>query len=119
MPPSDLRLVARHWFDQFRACGPDVVELLHDGHPTACVGNVALGYVAAYRAHVNVGFFIGAALADPSDLLQGTGRYMRHVKVRPDRPWDDPALAHLIAVAYKDLKDRLAAVRAAHHPEQT
>ena len=32
----DLALIAREWFLQMRGCGPDVTELLHDGHPTAC-----------------------------------------------------------------------------------
>ncbi|MEI9965905.1 MAG: DUF1801 domain-containing protein [Caulobacteraceae bacterium] len=53
---------------------------MHDGHPTACVGDAAFAYVDAFRAHVNVGFFHGAALDDPAGLLEGTGKRMRHVK---------------------------------------
>lgn len=82
-PPSELRSTARTWFEVMRSCGSDVVELLHDGHPTACVNDAAFGYVNALRAHVNVGFFLGTSLSDPAGLLQGTGRFMRHVKVRP------------------------------------
>ena len=107
--PSALQLIARRWFGQFRACGTDVVELLHDGHPTACIGNLALGYVAAYRAHVNIGFFLGATLPDPNGLLQGTGRFMRHAKIQPGRAVDEDALTRLIAHAYTDLKGRFAA----------
>jgi hypothetical protein len=39
---------------------------MHDGCPTACVGDAAFGYVAAFRDHVNVGFFFGALLQDPA-----------------------------------------------------
>lgn len=59
--PFELRSVARKWFEEMRACGPDVVELLHDGHPTACVEGAAFGYVNAFKAHVNVGFFSAQA----------------------------------------------------------
>jgi len=106
--PAHLRLAASQWFEEMRACGPDVTELLHDGHPTCCVEGVALGYVNAFSAHVNVGFFLGATLDDPAQLLQGTGRFMRHVKVQPDAPLNEAALRALIACAYADLKAKLA-----------
>ncbi|MCB9518451.1 MAG: DUF1801 domain-containing protein [Gemmatimonadales bacterium] len=64
-----------------RACGDDVTELLHDGHPTACVGDAAFGYVNVFTAHVNVGFFHGADLDDPAHLLEGTGRRMARSQV--------------------------------------
>src|SRR5690348_8317700 len=81
---GDLGVIAQRWFEIMRACGDDVRELLHDGHPTACVGDAAFAYVNAFRDHVNVGFFRGAEIADPEDLLEGTGKFMRHVKLRPD-----------------------------------
>jgi hypothetical protein len=96
-----------------RERGDDVRELLHDGHPTACVGDAAFGYVNAFTnaftVHVNVGFFRGADLADPAQLLEGTGKYMRHVKLRPEREVDALALTELIATAYADMKGRLGA----------
>lgn len=82
-------------------------ELLHDGHPTACVGDAAFGYVNAFRAHVNVGFFLGAELADRDGLLEGTGKFMRHVKLRPGHSVDAPALTRLIESAYEDMKRRV------------
>ncbi|MFD1612858.1 DUF1801 domain-containing protein [Sphingomonas tabacisoli] len=106
-----LRQLAKEWFDRMRACGPDVRELLHDGHPTACVEDAAFGYVNAFTAHVNVGFFHGADLPDPQRLLQGSGKRMRHVKLRWGEPFDDRALADLIAAAYRDIRVRLAAQR--------
>lgn len=105
--PADLGVIARRWFQIMRDCGDDVRELLHDGHPTACVGDAAFGYVNAFTAHVNVGFFRGAELADPTGLLQGTGRFMRHVKLRPDRDVDGAALTRLIETAYSDMRRRL------------
>lgn len=106
---GELGAIARRWFEVMRACGGDVRELLHDGHPTACVEQAAFGYVNAFTAHVNVGFFRGAELADPGGLLEGTGRFMRHVKLRPDGDLNTAALAQLIETAYADMKARLKA----------
>jgi hypothetical protein len=104
---SELGSIAQHWFAVIRDCGDDVRELLHDGHPTACVANAVFAYVNAFKAHVNVGFFRGAELTDPVGLLEGTGKYMRHVKLRPDRAIDAMALINLIESAYTDMKQRL------------
>ena len=104
---DELGAIARRWFDVMRGCGGDVRELLHDGHPTACVGSAAFCYVNAFTAHVNVGFFLGAELDDPRGLLEGTGKFMRHVKVRAGTPVDEAALAALIELAYADMKGRV------------
>lgn len=103
----ELGTIARRWFEAMRACGPDVRELLHDGHPTACIGDSAFGYVNAFTSHVNVGFFRGAELADPDGLLEGTGRFMRHVKLRPGVAVDEAALRGLIVAAHADMRRRL------------
>jgi hypothetical protein len=105
---NELGTIARRWFDVMRGCGDDVRELLHDGHPTACVGDAAFAYVNAFNDHVNVGFFRGAEITDPQQLLEGTGRLMRHVKLRPHREIDVAALTELIETAYADMKRRIA-----------
>jgi len=105
--PGALGTIAQRWFEVMRCSGDDVRELLHDGHPTACVGDAAFAYVNAFRAHVNVGFFRGAEIADPARLLEGTGRFMRHVKLRSGNDVDAAALMTLIATAYADMKERL------------
>jgi hypothetical protein len=102
-----LGAIAQRWFDVMRDCGDDVREVLHDGCPTACVGDAAFAYVNAFTAHVNAGFFHGAELADPAGLLEGAGKFMRHVKLRPDRDVDAAALERLIVTAYIDMKGRL------------
>ena len=82
-------------------------ELLHDGHPTACVADAAFAYVNVFRAHVNVGFFRGAEIADPKGLLEGTGKFMRHAKLRPGSHVDVRAMTQLIAAAYVDMRARV------------
>jgi hypothetical protein len=106
---GELQAIAQRWFEVMRDCGDDVRELLHDGHPTACVDDAAFAYVNAFKAHVNVGFFRGAEIADPGGLMEGTGKFMRHVKLRPEHDVDAKTLIKLIETAYTDMKARLIA----------
>jgi hypothetical protein len=104
---GELGSIAQEWFEVMRNCGDEVRELLHDGCPTACLGDAPFGYVGVYTAHVNVGFFHGAALPDPARLLQGNGRFMRHVKLKPGAPTNAAALHRLIETAWEDIKARV------------
>jgi hypothetical protein len=105
--PGELGAIAHKWFELMRSCGDEVRELLHDGCPVACLGDVPFAYVNVFTAHVNAGFFQGAALPDPAHLLQGAGKAMRHVKLRPETATDAAALTTLIEAAYADIKFRL------------
>jgi hypothetical protein len=105
--PDDLGAIARQWFAVMRKCGNDVREVLHDDQPTACIDDAAFAYVDAFTAHVNVGFFRGAELNDPAGLLEGTGKYMRHVKLRPGMKAHAAALNRLIESAYADMRQRV------------
>lgn len=106
--PDVLYAIARRWFARIRECGDDVTELLHDGCPVACVGDAAFAYVNVYATHVSVGFFTGASLRDPDNLLEGTGKRMRHVKIRPGDGLQAAALEKLIQQAYSYIKKALA-----------
>ncbi|HLW53495.1 MAG TPA: DUF1801 domain-containing protein [Candidatus Angelobacter sp.] len=102
-----LGAIAQQWFEAMRKCGDEVRELLHDGCPVACLGDAPFAYVNVFSSHVNVGFFHGAALPDPARLLQGAGKFMRHVKLTPGTPTNAPALSTLIEAAYSDIKSRV------------
>ena len=105
--PGELGAIAEEWFEAMRKCGDEVRELLHDGCPVACLGDVSFAYVNVFTAHVNVGFFQGAALPDPARLLLGTGKFMRHVKLSPGTSTDAAALNSLIEASYSDIKSRV------------
>lgn len=109
--PGELGSIARRWFDVIRECGDDVYEILHDGHPTACVEDAAFAYLNVFTRHVNVGFFNGAELNDPCCLLEGSGKFMRHVKIRPAEPVAEAPLVALIRSSYADVKRRLEGER--------
>lgn len=107
LQPGELGTIAREWYTQFRDCGADIREMMHDGCPTVCVEDVPFGYVGVYKAHVNVGFFYGAELNDPPGLMEGSGKRMRHVKLRPGIKREYLSLIALIDAAYSDVKTRL------------
>jgi hypothetical protein len=104
---GEFGAIAHQWFEVMRKCGDEVRELLHDGCPVACLGDAPFGYVNVFASHVNVGFFHGAALPDPARLLQGTGKFMRHVKLKPGTATNAVALSSLIDAAYSDIKARV------------
>ncbi len=104
---GELGTIAHEWFEVMRRCGDEVREILHDGCPVACLGDAPFGYVNVFTSHVNVGFFQGAALPDPGRLLQGNGKFMRHVKLRPETIIDAASLRRLIETAYSDIKARV------------
>lgn len=105
--PGELGVLAQRWFQVMRKCGDEVRELIHDGCPVACLGDVPFAYVNVFTAHVNIGFFQGAALPDPGRLLEGAGKFMRHVKLKPGIPANTPELTALIQTAYADIKARI------------
>ena len=103
----ELGSIARLWFGKIRKCGSGITELMHDGCATACIGDIPFAYVGVYKAHVNVGFFLGSMLPDPKRLLLGTGKRMRHVKVKPGEKLDSAALSALIDAAYHEVNSFL------------
>ena len=104
---GELGAMAQQWFEVMRRCGDELRELVHDGCPVACLGVAPFGYVNVFTSHVNVGFFHGAALPDPAGLLQGSGKFMRHVKLRRGTVTNAAALSRLISAAYADIKARV------------
>ena len=60
-------------------------------------------YIALFKERINLGFYYGADLPDPHNLLEGTGQNMRHVKISSTKQLDDPALRQLIETASRYL----------------
>ena len=102
---GELGAIAHQSFEVMRKCGDEVLS--HDCCPVACLGGAPFGYVNVSTLHVNVGFFHGAALPGPARLLQGTGKFMRHVKLRPGTATDTAGLSRLIETAYSEIKERV------------
>ena len=82
-----------------RATLEDAEETVKWNQPCWVVAGANCLYVSAQDGYVNLGFYDGAALDDSAGLLEGTGKRMRHVKVRSADALADDALSELVAAA--------------------
>ena len=108
LKPKELQTIATRWLDAIKKCGNDVEIILHDNYPIGCVDNAPFAYVNVYTSHVNVGFFYGTELPSKSGLLEGTGKRMRHIKLKPNLKSEDEAILSLISESYQDIKKRIS-----------
>ena len=70
-------------------------------------------YIAPQKkGYVNFGFFFGAGLPEPQNLLIGDGKRLRHVKIRSEDEAKNPALAQLITATWKAAPKSIANVHA-------
>jgi hypothetical protein len=53
------------------------------------------------KRHVTFGFHFGTSLDDPAGLLEGTGKNVRHVKLRTKLDLERPEVAELIEAAHR------------------
>jgi hypothetical protein len=80
---------------------PRVEETIKWGKPWFCYGEDAVCYIAAQKDYVNFGFARGAELSDPDELLEGTGKGMRHIKVKTMKDVRRKPLTALVKHALK------------------
>jgi hypothetical protein len=65
-------------------------------------------YMAVQGSHINLGFYDGASLNDPTGLLEGTGKKLRHIKIRELSTAESAPVAELLRQSIADLKRALA-----------
>ena len=56
-------------------------------------------WIAPAKAHITFGFYYGAELPDPDGLLEGTGKLLRHAKLRSLADVEQPALRAVLQIA--------------------
>lgn len=59
-------------------------------------GSGPVAYVYSATGYVQFGFFRGSSLKDPKGLLEGSGKYVRHTKVRAPSGIDTRSFAALL-----------------------
>jgi hypothetical protein len=84
-----------------KRAAPALVESVKWGNGCWLKGEKPVAFVYSAPDHAQFGFFAGAALKDPKELLQGSGRYVRHVKIRSASDLDASALGALLRQAVK------------------
>ena len=83
---------------------PGAVERVETGHKLINYGSgermaEQICYIAPLKSTVNLGFFQGTRLPDPEGLMEGTGKLLRHVKIRRVEDVEKPGLRELISAS--------------------
>jgi hypothetical protein len=102
LPPDDGKIIAT-LRGVIRDVAPDAHEIVyHDalGYGPTDSGFDRILYISVFRDHINLGLFYGAGLHDPQALLTGSGKQMRHVKIRPGAPLPRAAIRQLLEKAW-------------------
>lgn len=78
---------------------PQASEVVKWGKPTYVIGKKNIAWILPYKNHVDLGFFQGARLKSP--LLEGTGKGLRHIKIRTVEDIKETEFAKLLKVTSK------------------
>lgn len=101
--------LARQAKELIQAIMPEVVEVVW---PTQKISGYGVGpkkmseqfcYIALFKERINLGFYYGADLPDPENLLEGSGQNLRHIKISQPAQLENPALRDLVMAASKHL----------------
>ena len=93
--PASMEKVAARALVMIRKETPELKVERHWGIDW-CVGRDLVCAVGAFTQHVGVQFWRGSTIPDPGHLLEGTGKNLRHVKLRTLGEADSPRLAGLV-----------------------
>ena len=108
-----MRPIARRLREVVVKVDPDTVEVVRLGDRAATYGvgpkkmSEGYAYVLPHKNWVNLGFYKGAELPDPAGIMEGTGKKLRHVKVRSVEEAARPELRALIEEALAERKQAL------------
>jgi hypothetical protein len=115
--PAEVQAVAHRLREVILSLHPDAHEVVWRVERSAGYGlgprkmQDQYAYLRPHARHVNLGFMRGAVLPDPEGLLQGTGKALRHVKVRDPGEAEHPALRALLEAARLERQTALAEQR--------
>jgi hypothetical protein len=105
--PEPVRALAHAARAQIFDVLPQTVEVVWPQQRTAGYGTGPkkmtehFCWLAPTAAHLVFGFYYGSELPDPDGLLAGTGKLMRHVKVRSAADLAAPGLRTLLSHAVR------------------
>ena len=98
IPAESIADVEKRAMRLVRDVAPGLRVEEHWGHPWF-VGRDLVCLVGAFSRHVGMEFWRGSSIPDPDHLLEGTGKNLRHVKLRTVAEAGSPRLARLLGRA--------------------
>ena len=109
----EMRPIAERLREIVGEVDPDTVEVVRLGDRAATYGvgpkkmSEGYSYILPHKNWVNLGFYKGAELPDPAELMEGTGKKLRHVKVRSVEDAERPEIRTLIEEALAERTEAL------------
>ena len=97
--PAKNQTVIRALRKFVKRAAPHLEESVKWGNGCWIKGKAPVSYLYSAPDYVQFGFFRGASLKDPLKLLQGSGQYVRHIKVRKPADIDASAFSALLKQA--------------------
>ena len=97
--PTRNRTIIRALRGLVRRVSPGLRESVKWGNGCWVKDDEPVSYVYSATDHVQFGFFRGAALEDPKGLLEGNGKFVRHIKLRKSADIDERAFSALLRQA--------------------
>ena len=101
--PPEMASLTTAVLRKMRAQLPGAIEMVYDKANSLVIGftpderpSSAIASIAVYRKWINLYFFEGDTLPDPTGLLQGTGSMVRHVRITAAADLDNPAVKALL-----------------------
>jgi len=113
LTPTELRPITNRLREIILSVDPDSCVVIRIGDRSATFGigpkKMSEGYahILPYKDWINLGFYKGVDIEDPSGLLEGTGSKMRHVKIRSIEDCENPAIVDLILCALAERRNAL------------
>ena len=96
--------VAEELREIIRAASRELTEEVKWGWPCYTAGGKNICCIMNMRTTVNFVLYLGAELDDPSGLIEGTGKTMRHVKLRRIQDLRKPAFTKFIKESIRLVK---------------
>ena len=113
MGPEELRPIMIQLRELILDIDPDSTEVVRLGDRAATFGvgpkkmSEGYAYIMPHKKWINLGFYKGATLPDPEGLMEGTGKSLRHVKIRSIDMGSSPAIRDLLIAAFNERKEAL------------
>ena len=104
--PREWKPVVAELRNLVHELAPGLTEAMKYGMPSYTHENHTVVYIMPTADHVNLGFYDGVDLEDPNKLLEGTGKRLRHVKIRTVQEAKSPALKALVEEAMR-VRDKI------------
>jgi hypothetical protein len=82
---------------------PQLQESVKWGNGCWIKGKAPVAYVYSADDHIQFGFFRGSALRDPKGLLNGRGKFVRHIRVVKRADIDETAFTAFLKQADKSV----------------